>query len=51
MRALMLERYRQQVEGLPRLEFTTATKAKHFVMLDDQDFFFAAIDSFLRKHR
>ena len=41
------ERYEEQVRAVPRHRVVVAARARHFVMLDDPDFFFAELDRFL----
>lgn len=41
------ERYEAQVASVPEHEVLVATKARHFVMLDDRELFQDAVDSFL----
>lgn len=40
-------RYEAQVSSVPEHEVVVATKARHFVMLDDREFFLDTVDSFL----
>jgi len=37
-----------QFAKLPRLHFALAENARHFIMFDDPDWFFAELDAFLR---
>jgi N-formylmaleamate deformylase len=39
--------FREQYSGLPSYKFVMSEKAKHFVMFDDPEFLFRAMDSFL----
>lgn len=40
-------RYREQIAGIPRTEVRAAADARHFIMWDDPDLLFHAIDGFL----
>jgi pimeloyl-ACP methyl ester carboxylesterase len=44
------QRYRAQVEAVPDHEVVVIPKTRHFVMVDDPDAFYAAIDKFLAAH-
>jgi N-formylmaleamate deformylase len=46
-REMTLARYRAQVSRVPNHRVLMATNARHFVMLDDPAFLFAAMDEFL----
>jgi N-formylmaleamate deformylase len=46
----MVQRYRDQVSGIPGVEVTLASHARHFIMLDDPDFLFREMDRFLGDH-
>jgi N-formylmaleamate deformylase len=41
------DRYEAQIAANPNHEVVVATNARHFVMLDDPQFFFATLDKFL----
>lgn len=47
MRPVFRESYRAQVAAIPDVEVIFAESARHFMMLDDPDFLFAALDGFL----
>ena len=47
MRPTMEKAYAAQVAPLPSARVKMAGKARHFIMLDDPDFLFAALDEFL----
>jgi N-formylmaleamate deformylase len=47
MRPTMEKAYAAQVSQLPSARVKMAGKARHFIMLDDPDFLFAALDEFL----
>src|SRR5688572_32394244 len=47
MRPTLEKGYVAKVAKLPSARVTMAGKARHFIMLDDPDFLFAAIDEFL----
>lgn len=40
--------YESQIASIPKHRFVLAEKSRHFVMLDDPDFLFAEMESFLR---
>jgi N-formylmaleamate deformylase len=46
-RAQVIATFDQQFARLPRLHFALADRARHFVMLDDPQWFFAELDAFL----
>jgi pimeloyl-ACP methyl ester carboxylesterase len=46
MRPTMEKGYAAQVAQLPSARVTMAGKARHFIMFDDPDFLFAALDEF-----
>lgn len=43
------ERYRQEVAPIPNHEVIFAAKAKHFIQLDEPDFFYDTVSKFLEK--
>lgn len=47
MRPTMEQGYAAQVASLPSARVKIAAKARHFIMFDDPDFLFAAVDEFL----
>ena len=47
MRPTMEKGYAAQVAALPPARVKIAAKARHFIMFDDPDFLFAAVDEFL----
>jgi N-formylmaleamate deformylase len=44
-------RYQSQVEAVPAAEVAVARDARHFIRLDDPDFFLSTLDRFLEDHR
>jgi pimeloyl-ACP methyl ester carboxylesterase len=42
-----VQTFREQFAGLPKLHFAMAERSRHFIMLDDPDWFFAQLDGFL----
>ena len=40
--------FEEQYQGLPKLNFAMADTARHFIMLDDPQWFFAQVDGFLK---
>lgn len=47
MRLSLTEAYEGQISKIPRHRFVLAEKARHFVMLDDPQFFLTSVDNFL----
>ena len=47
-RADVVRTFDQQFAKLPRLHFALTDTARHFIMLDDPQWFFAELDPFLR---
>lgn len=47
MRPAMEKSYAAQVASLPSARVKIASKARHFIMFDDPDYLFAAVDEFL----
>jgi pimeloyl-ACP methyl ester carboxylesterase len=43
-----LDSYEAQIRGIPNCHVKLAVKARHFIMLDDPDFYFREIDAFLK---
>jgi N-formylmaleamate deformylase len=41
--------YRQQVSSIPNVQVVSAEKAKHFIMMDDPEFLFRQIETFLQQ--
>ena len=48
IRAVMEQSYRLQVSAIPVRQFVAAENARHFVMLDDPEFLWRTIETFLR---
>ena len=48
MRAVMEQSYQLQVSAIPTRQFVAAKNARHFVMLDDPEFLWRTIETFLR---
>ena len=46
-RAAVVQTFEQQFAKLPRLHFALAETARHFIMFDDPQWFFAQLDAFL----
>jgi pimeloyl-ACP methyl ester carboxylesterase len=51
MRASFRAAYQAQVAAVPNVTVLFAERARHFVMLDDPEFFFPALESFLLRVR
>jgi N-formylmaleamate deformylase len=47
-RAVMEDGYRQEVAAIPNHKVVFAPKAKHFIQLDEPQFFYAQVESFLK---
>ena len=48
-RQAVLQRYQGQISAVSRARVVLATRARHFVMLDDPDFWFSQLDAFVRE--
>ena len=46
-REAFVQTFEQQFAKLPRIHFAMAEKSRHFIMLDDPQWFFAQLDAFL----
>ena len=46
-RADVVQTFQEQFAKLPKLHFAIAETARHFIMFDDPQWFFAELDSFL----
>ena len=47
MRSRLSAAYEAQIASIPNHRFVLAENARHFIMLDDPQFFLATVDAFL----
>jgi hypothetical protein len=51
MKGKIKQAYEDQIATVPQHKLIFATSARHFVQLDDPDFFYRETDAFLKNNR